>query len=291
MHLIMILMSLSLAWGISSLQFRQSEHSSWSKILGLFLFSPLLLLTTAIAIAVMGPREQIIFPGEDWFSYGLAIAFLVISGLWSLKLFLEGRGTLRKIRSYPTLPIPGHPSGSQRTMRVLETPLLYSAQVGFWEPELVVTQGLLKTLNPEHLSAVLAHEQAHYHYRDTFWFFGLGWLRRISGWLPQTEVLWQELIILRELRADRRARQHIDALLIAEALLQVVQTQPQVVQTQPILSDTFCTAFDQAATPTRLAQRIETLISTTEEAEETPIRSLFWLIIILLPFLAIPFHH
>ena len=79
----------------------------------------------------------------------------------------------RKFSTYQRQPIVG------KTARILETDFLYSAQIGFWQSELVVSQGLLKSLDSEHLNAVLAHEQAHVYYRDTFWFFWLGWLRTI----------------------------------------------------------------------------------------------------------------
>jgi Zn-dependent protease with chaperone function len=50
----------------------------------------------------------------------------------------------------------------------------------------------------------LAHEQAHAHYRDTFWFF---WLNVLTSWLPHTEALWQEILFLREIRADEKAKE------------------------------------------------------------------------------------
>jgi Zn-dependent protease with chaperone function len=89
--------------------------------------------------------------------------------------------------------------------RVLDNPIPFSALIGFWQPELIVSQGLLNTLDQDHLEAVFKHEQGHYYYRDTFWFFWLGWVRSISAWLPNTEALWQELLLLREMRADRWA--------------------------------------------------------------------------------------
>jgi Zn-dependent protease with chaperone function len=102
----------------------------------------------------------------------------------------------------------------------LEIP--FAAQVGVWKPQLVVCRGLLEQLDEEHLRAVLAHEEAHRHYGDTLWMFAVGWLRHLSGWLPNTEVLWQELLTLRELRADRWAAQRVDPLVLGEALVQVV---------------------------------------------------------------------
>jgi Zn-dependent protease with chaperone function len=56
----------------------------------------------------------------------------------------------------------------------METPALFSAIIGFWHPEFVVSTGLLKTLDQVHIEAVIAHEKAHYYYRDTFGFFWAG---------------------------------------------------------------------------------------------------------------------
>ena len=82
---------------------------------------------------------------------------------------------------------------------------------------------MLDALDRPHLDAVLAHEQAHVYYRDTFWFFWLGWIRSFTIWLPNTEAVWQELLLLRELRADRQATEQVDFLLLAESLLIVAQ--------------------------------------------------------------------
>jgi len=74
----------------------------------------------------------------------------------------------------------------------------------------------LDTLDNAHLDAVIAHEQAHF-YWDTFWFFWLGWVLHCH--CCNTESLWQELLILREVRADHWAAQQVDPLLLAESLL------------------------------------------------------------------------
>jgi Zn-dependent protease with chaperone function len=149
-----------------------------------------------------------------------------------------------------------------------------------------MSQGLLDTLTPDHLQAVFAHEQAHCHYRDTFWFFGLGWLKRITGWLPQTEALWQELLVLRELRADWWAVQHIDSLLLAEALLLVVQDASTLPQ-----DSHFCAAFSSAAPPNRLHQRIDALLNQTDSLGSFSLGSWSWLLWVLLPFVTIPLHN
>jgi Zn-dependent protease with chaperone function len=142
---------------------------------------------------------------------------------------------------------------------------------------------LLKTLDAAHLEAVLIHEQAHFLHRDTFWFFWLGWLRRLTVWLPQTEALWQELLVLRELRADQHAAQTVDGLLLAEALLSVVSA--PTLETEPGFA-----AFSATAVRDRLSERIEALLTAPLPEPVLPWWTWLWFGIILLPLLVIPFH-
>ncbi|NJK53722.1 MAG: M56 family metallopeptidase [Leptolyngbyaceae cyanobacterium SU_3_3] len=142
---------------------------------------------------------------------------------------------------------------------------------------------IIETLDAEHLESVLVHEQGHTYYHDTFWFFWLGGLRRLTCWLPQTEALWQELLILRELRADRWAAQTVDPLLLAEALLWVVSA-PQI---QP---EGLCASFSSAVVKNRLNERIDALLKPSEEGSSEGTRSWLWLLWVSLPLLAVPFH-
>jgi Zn-dependent protease with chaperone function len=262
-------------------------HQRWCRALAQLLFPPLLLLTTAIAILWMGPHGQMVWAWEGWLSYGLAMGFLGWAGLGWLWFYWQGKRTLQQIRAYPQTYLQGQP------LRILELPLPYSAQVGFWQPELVISQSLLATMDAAHLRAILLHEQAHYHYRDTFWFFWLGWAKRLCPWLPQSESLWQELLLLRELRADRWAAQHTDALLLAEVLLQMVSSAAGL--SEPVLNDNVCVAFSRPAPPSRLMQRIDALFTELEsppQPESQPVSRLAsWLMLALLPLAAIPFHN
>ncbi len=280
MHLVMILAALSLAL---LLRCSWSEPTGnwiqrWQRALLLFLLPPLLLLMTAIAVLCMGPQGQMIGLHTDWFSYCLVLGCLGLAVLLCFKLVGEGLQSLQQIRTYPQIDLEGH-SG-----RLIDSPILYSAQIGFWQPELVVSQGLLQTLKPEHLKAVLTHEQAHYYYRDTFWFFWLGWLRRITAWLPNTDSLWQELLVLRELRADRWAAQKVDALLLAESLLIVVST-------TNIASESFYAAFSCAVVRNRLQERIDALLEEPEFPAQTCAWTFCWVLLALLPLIAVPFHN
>jgi Zn-dependent protease with chaperone function len=279
MHLIMIVAVLSLAW---LLRCRYSKPTGnwaqrWQQTLLLFLLPPLLLLMTAIAVLLMGPQGQMIGFHTDGFSYCLVLASIgLVVGL-GVNLAAQGWQSLRKIRTYPQINLDG------KSARLLAHQTLFSAQIGFWQPELVVSQGLLNTLTQEHLNAVLTHEQAHYYYRDTFCFFWLGWLRQITAWLPNTEALWQELLLLREIRADHWARQYVDSLLLAESLLMVVSA-PRMA------SESFCAAFSRTAPQNRLQERIEALLGDGETSIPSRSWTWSWLLLCLLPLIAVPLH-
>lgn len=294
MHLIVSIAILALAW---RLRYTWSETGAswsqrWDRTLAIFLLPPLLLFTSAIAIILMGPHGRMIWMVNDWLSYNLAIGFLGLAVFYWLKLAGSGWRMLQQVRTYPTTQLNG------KSVRLLDLPTPYSAQIGFWEAELVITQVLLDSLGTKHLEAVLAHEQAHYHYRDTYCFFWLGWVRQITAWLPQTEAMWQELLVLRELRADRWAADRTDPLLVAEALLLVVQN-------TSTFTENFCAAFSQMAPADRLNQRIDALLESLEPAldervdvasgkendhRQNQLSAWAWLFLALLPLLAVPFH-
>lgn len=296
MHLIVSIAIFALAWGLRY-SWVETDRLTWSErwnlTLSKFLLPPLLLFTTSVSIVWMGPHGRMVWVGNDWLSYNIAIGCLGFAAFYLLKLTLAGWQIRQQVRTYPEIKL------DRKKVRLLDLPTIYIAQIGFWQPELVVTQGLLDKLDPEHLGAVLAHEQAHYRYRDTFSFFWLGWIRRITSWLPQTQVMWEELLVLREIRADRWASKQTDPLLVAEALLLVVKN-------TSIFTEDFCTAFSQVAPVDRLTQRINALLAICEDpnipsqkVHQSFANRLLWridiwiwiyLFIGLLPLLTIPFH-
>ncbi len=278
MHLTLLLCGLSLAWGLRLpvLRLEDTCQQRWRRSLGQFLFPPLLLLMTAIALVSMGPQGQMVRWWEGWCSYMLAIGFLSFAGILALKQMVDGWRSLHQLRRYTYTDLRGQSS------RVIPTSLPFIGQVGFWQSELVVSQGLLDTFSTDHLEAMLRHEQAHAHYRDTFWFFWLGCLRRLTAWLPQTETLWQELLLLRECRADRWAAHTIDTLLLAESLLRMVSA-------PALYSEHFCAAFSDARS--RLEERIDALLSEPEMTQPTKPWVWAWLLLVLLPLLTVPFHY
>jgi Zn-dependent protease with chaperone function len=280
MHLVIILTIFSLAWYLrnNGLVPVGNWSERWQQTLFLFLFPPLLLLMTALAILLMGMEGKMFGGMTGRISYGVSTFFLSGAAFLWFRLAYQGRKTLQKTRTYHQQNILGIPA------RLIETDALFIAQIGFWQPELVVSQPLLETFDQEHLEAALAHEQAHYYYRDTFWFFWLGWMRALTSWLPNTEILWQELLILRELRADRWATQKVDPLVLAESLLLVVSVLPAP-------SESFCAALSTTTSKSRLEERIDALLATPEKQPTTHWWDWSWLLLAFLPLITVFFHH
>lgn len=278
-HLDLILLAIGVAVIVRSVAMRSGTTWSdrWQRTLGLFLFSPLLLFFTAIAVLQMGQHGQMLGLPVGEIGYACALIFLGHAGGCLIWQGWTGWRSLHKIQQYPQIEI------QQRQAHLLDTAIPFAAQVGFWRSKLVVSQGLLTQLAPDQIEAVLAHEQAHTHYRDTFWFFGLNWLRQVTAWLPKTEHLWQELLLLREMRADHWAAQQIDTLLIAETLLQIAQA--------PLMQvEHACAAVSAGPELCRLEERIESLLTepVDTEAQSFPWG---WVLVALIPCLSIALHH
>ena len=278
MHPIIILAALGLAWAIRLVGAGLKPTTNrFAHTLVLFLLPPLLLITTSLAMLCMGPQGSMLGLEAGWFSYLLAVGFLGLVGINGLKLGWQGWRSLVQTRTYPLITL------GDRQVRAINTLIPFAAQVGFWQPELVVSQGLLQVLDRDRLDAVITHEQAHYHYRDTFWFFWLGWVRTCTAWLPSTENLWQELLLMRELRADRWAAQRVDPLLLAESLLVVVSA--------PLLPESCCATFSAVVPPSRLEERVAALLAPPDPVQpEVMWWSWTWFLLVLLPLIAVPFH-
>lgn len=240
----------------------------WQSALTGFCLPPLMLLSSAIAVLWMGCYGHML--GLPVGRYGCWLAALIL-GLASAALlvtFGQGCQSCLRLRHYPVIWV------ERAQARCIPEETAFAAQVGFWRPQLIVSQGLLTHLNHQELQAVLAHEQAHAYFHDTFWFFWLGWLRRLTCWLPHTEALWQELLLLREIRADRQATQAVDALLLAEVLVKLVALP---LQRHPSVAE----AFSHSPLPGRLEQRVEALIAVQPVSEASSHELAFYLSLLL----------
>ncbi|MBT9316537.1 M56 family metallopeptidase [Leptothoe spongobia] len=258
------------------------QNAHWLAVLSLLIVSPLLLLTTAVAIIVMGPHGHMVSPIEGWISYGAAWSFITASLGLLVYLGWQAQASITHVQQYPQKLVQNTSS------RVIDQGTVFSAQIGLWSSELVISQGLINTLDSEHLAAVIAHENAHAYYRDTFWFFWLGWLQRLSRWLPYTDDLWQELLLLREIRADNWATHSVDRITLAESLVQVIAAP---------LAPIAVANFSCIAPSSRLSRRIDALLSDQQDYGFQPQWSLMTygclasLVLGLFPLCSIPFHY
>ena len=260
---------------------RSQPTSSWNQrwIGTMFTFAlpPSLLITSAIALLLMGPHGMGISTFEGWATYGTGLIFLIAAATIAYIQATQAIQEIKQLRQYPSIHLP------QTDARLLPIALPFIAQVGFWNPEIILSQGILESLTPEQFDAVLAHEQAHATYHDTFWFFSFGCLRRLTFWLPNTEILWQELLLLRELRADRIAAQTTDPLVLAEALLTLVRS--------PMVQSDWSATLHPQNLDDRFAERIDAILGATPLAPIPGWKMSAIVVAGLLPLLIIPFHH
>ena len=280
MHLWTIAIAFSLVWIIRAQSSSCSSTATWSerwyRCLFLLLFPALLLLSTAIAILYMGCHGAMLGVQAGSWGCGVAGILILYAGGCLVKLIYQSYRSLSQLSNYPQQSI-----GTTK-VKIIELELPYSAQIGFWHPQLVMSRGLLDTLGREHLTAVIAHERAHLHYRDTFYFFWLGWIKTISCWLPNTEAIWQELLLLRELRADDKAAQEVDFLLLAESLLTVSKASVE--------SPLWSASFNDCLLRDRLNERIDFLLAPAQPQVIKSWQNWSWLWLLFLPLLTIPLH-
>ena len=279
MHFWAIVAVIFTAWLVrhKPLAFDGSWSERWYKSLFLLLFPGLSILTTAIAILYMGCHGAMLGIKAGSWGCGVAISLVLLSFYCLVKLTYQSHCSIANLIAYKKKVI------GDKTVRLIDTDLPYSAQIGFWHPELIISRGLLQNLDEEHLAAVLAHEQAHLYYRDTFWFFWLGWMRSFTSWLPNTEALWQELLLLRELRADSKAANEVDFLLLAESLLTVAKA--------PLEPAVLSANFNDYNLGDRLNERINFLLGEETQVSSNQWHKWSWLCLLFIPLLTIPLHY
>jgi Zn-dependent protease with chaperone function len=251
----------------------------WQSALVAFCLPPLMILLAASAVLSMGHHGTMmgwsVSPLGCWVSLG-ALGFA--SGVVAHTLMRMAATQLR-LRQYRTVPLPtgGH-------ARCLEIDLPVAAQVGLWHSSLLVSRGWLEHLTLAEQQAMVAHEQAHADYRDPLQFLGLGMIWRFSSWMPNTQTLWEELLLLREIRADQRAARTSDPLLLAELLVKL--SRQMTLATQGYASDIEpCVGFNESLSLSRLEQRVNALLEPDSAAEPAvPVLGrLMWLIVAVLP--------
>jgi len=250
-------------------------HHRWSQALAMFCLPPLLLLSASVTVLWMGHHGDMmglpVSPWGCWFGRLILTATGVV-GLASLAKALWFQWQVRR------LPWVRLPSGEW--VRRLDSDRPFAAQVGGWQSHIIVSRGWLETLTEPEQQAILRHEQAHAHYRDPICFWGLGIIRQLTRWLPATDALWQELLLLREIRADRRAMEDTDPLLLAELLVKLARPEGETLDPPPL-----AVGFCDYESIDRLEQRIEALINPVSfSSEASSSGGLGWMVLTLMPF-------
>ena len=244
-------------------------------------------------------------------SHGVSASGLWLSGGFamvavSLLVALAARAwqIQRELHHYPATTIDAIGLDRTVTARTIAAPSWFAGQVGLANPELAIGQDLLDGLDGDRLEAIVTHECAHAHYRDTLVFFFLGWLRRLTGLLPHTHEIWNELVLLRELRADRWAAQFVDPLLLAETLVAVARaSQPSTAGNSPDDLAEAWVGFHDFSAAGSFEARIEALIDTelaastaltdrevSFEPRDLSVGGWLWCALACFPLLALPFH-
>ena len=312
MHLALLLLLVILAFGgrwflrydwTKTIDLRhpvQFLSLQWQRTIVALIVPPLLLLSGAIAILLMGHHGQMWgFPVGSLacFAAGIGISLTIAQGLRVIFQQYSMQQWLTKLPQIELSQIELPEVSPNTIVYSLDHPGLFAGQVGLTQSRIILSQGLLDQLTPTQLQGVIAHEQAHYDYQDPLCFMGLSWLRSVSGWLPGTERLWQDLLLLRECRADAQAARQVDPLVLAETLVTVVRSTVEVPQT------TFhydWIAFDSLRPHDLLEFRVQSLIQANLEPIITEdfqgvFPGLFWvratLLLSLLPLGTIVFHH
>lgn len=284
MHLIFLATTLILAgvWRGCWQPHQGPWQQRWQSALLGFSLPPLMVVVAAIAVLWMGHHGTMIgHPVGPWgcyFSRGILLWAVIAVLVAGVKILWQGL----RLRQYAPITLPSGDSA-----RLLDTSLPFAAQVGLWQSSLIVSQGWL-ALSAAEQQAIFHHEQAHAHYRDPLCFWGLGIIRWLSLGLPQTQAIWNELLLLRELRADRWAATHVEPLLVAEVLVKVTQQW----MTAPAPAVSSYAAFADGSNLSRLEQRVEALLSPADEPtpQPSPVWLVYWLLVVL-PLCTIGLHH
>lgn len=241
---------------------------------------PLLWLgSTLIAILWMGHQGQMmglpVSATGCWISRGLLI------GGAGLLIYLIGQAFYAR---YQLGQLPVVPLDNGELARQVPTDTLTAARIGLWNPDLVVSRGLMVELTPVERQAVLSHEQAHFYYQDPFWFFWLGWVRRLTLWLPHTQDLWNELLLLREIRADLWALKTTEAIVLAEVILKMT------IPGSSTATPDYQTACSPSLSVDQLSQRVEALLCLPTPETWPSLVNWYWLLLGMLPLLTVLLH-
>jgi Zn-dependent protease with chaperone function len=176
----------------------------------------------------------------------LAATFLVASaGLGLRELWLASRLSSRLVASASPEPAFG--------ARILPTADPLCLLVGVFRPSILISRGLVSSVTPDELSAVLSHERAHATRRDTL----VRLIARVSTlfMLPRARrSLLQALDLAAEQSSDEASASALgDRLAMAETILKV----ERLLHTAPVRVSAFAVSFGGTSVPARVAALLD----------------------------------
>ncbi|NMF83089.1 M56 family peptidase [Nodosilinea sp. P-1105] len=263
-----------------------SWQARWQSALAAFCLPPLMVVLAAGTVLYMGHHGTMmgwsVSPMGCWASRGI-LGLLGGVGIYALGQAVKTEWWLQQ------QPMVSLPTGGQA--RCLDIDLPVAALVGVTSSSLLVSRGWLEQLTLAEQQAMVAHEQAHGDCGDPLWFLGLGIIHRFASWWPNNQALWEELLLLREIRADQRAAITHDPLLLAELLVSLCRQMALLNQGSPADLAPYL-GFNESLCPSRLEQRVNALLDPEVTAAPSTLRlsPLPWLIAASLP-LAAPWFH
>ena len=164
----------------------------------------------------------------------LAWIFLVIAVLLIVRLlgclvltFYSARKT--RLRHDEILHLPSEPSSAYPDTRIITTDeaVAYCLPKGPRKGTAVLSTGLLKALDEDERTAVIAHERAHLDFRHDVLVIPFAAWHRALPYFSATAIGLNSVNRLIELMADDQARDHVDPKILAQAVSSAAAISPE----------------------------------------------------------------
>ncbi len=154
------------------------------------------------------------------------------------------------------------PPGLRGRVHVVEDPAPVSYTIGFWRPQVIVSSGLLATLDEDELHAVLAHEEGHAVAGDNVIVLVARTLALTFALVPGVSMAYARLRKAQERAADEFARDRTgDGLLVAASLTKFARSLLALTPSSRV--EIVTTAFAEEGD---VGERVRGLLSTSRVA-------------------------
>lgn len=160
-------------------------------------------------------------PLGHWPQIAAALILLFVVGRLAFALVIGIRNARQEVRAIVRLVGTEAWSDPRRIVVVPgEHPLALTA--GFVHPRIIVSDGLLRSLDAAQRRAVIAHERRHARGHDVWMLLVARVVARALSFVPSIRTATDQLILGLELRADEAAARRVgDPLIVAQALVRI----------------------------------------------------------------------